>query len=371
MIPRTLSKAGDKIFLAITNLTNTPKLLKKDHLIGKATQIDCVFENTEIFDLDFSDPDLNSKLQFLNCRNIDIAQYPLQQDRALNSFASNNRRFIQIYDVNAKYSKGINDLVKDSFTEALDNEKSCFASEPEIIGHTYIRDQNLLSDKETYCYFNEKSFSNFTDDDIKTECYYNETSCSRFISLLPQTRDGPHYNEKSFSVESLRLEQDNTKPRTAYMNSINALIDSETVYVWNVETQQVYPSAFKIPKNIEDLKDLLPPHIQDLFMRSCTEIDFDQAKKVAYFLLEFESVFAKDDSELGCYTGTTDSINTGDAKPVRLQMRRTPLGFQSEEERHLKQMLDMGVIRESNSEWAAAPVFSSETRRFREILYRL
>ena len=37
-------------------------------------------------------------------------------------------------------------------------------------------------------------------------------------------------------------------------------------------------------------------------------------------------------------------------------MRRTPLGFESEERAHLEKLLDSGVIVPSNSEWASAPV---------------
>jgi hypothetical protein len=37
-------------------------------------------------------------------------------------------------------------------------------------------------------------------------------------------------------------------------------------------------------------------------------------------------------------------------------MRRTPVGFEKEEETHLQKMLDAGVIRPSTSEWASAPV---------------
>ena len=37
-------------------------------------------------------------------------------------------------------------------------------------------------------------------------------------------------------------------------------------------------------------------------------------------------------------------------------MRRTPLGFENEEEENLKLILDTGVITESSSDWASAPV---------------
>ena len=42
-------------------------------------------------------------------------------------------------------------------------------------------------------------------------------------------------------------------------------------------------------------------------------------------------------------------------------MRRTPLGFESEERAHLEKLLDSGVIVPSNSEWASAPVLERKT----------
>ncbi|XP_056157718.1 uncharacterized protein LOC130132152 [Lampris incognitus] len=49
-------------------------------------------------------------------------------------------------------------------------------------------------------------------------------------------------------------------------------------------------------------------------------------------------------------------INTSEGQPVRQPARRTPLGFQQEKERHLKSMLEAGVITPSTSEWASPVV---------------
>jgi hypothetical protein len=46
-------------------------------------------------------------------------------------------------------------------------------------------------------------------------------------------------------------------------------------------------------------------------------------------------------------------INTGNAKPIKQRLRRTPLQFEKEEENHLKQILEKGVIQESISECSA------------------
>ncbi|VDI47499.1 Hypothetical predicted protein [Mytilus galloprovincialis] len=47
---------------------------------------------------------------------------------------------------------------------------------------------------------------------------------------------------------------------------------------------------------------------------------------------------------------------TGNSAPVRERMRRTPLGLEEEEEKHLKDLLNREVIHSSSSEWSAAPV---------------
>ena len=64
----------------------------------------------------------------------------------------------------------------------------------------------------------------------------------------------------------------------------------------------------------------------------------------------------KDDTDLGCFVGVEHSIDTGDAKPIKQPMRRVPLAFTGEEEKHLKKMLDCKVIQPSSSEWSSPSV---------------
>lgn len=55
-------------------------------------------------------------------------------------------------------------------------------------------------------------------------------------------------------------------------------------------------------------------------------------------------------------TGITHKIETKDEIPVKQKMRRSPQGFQEQEEKQLNKMLEVGVIRPSTSEWATTPV---------------
>ena len=53
-------------------------------------------------------------------------------------------------------------------------------------------------------------------------------------------------------------------------------------------------------------------------------------------LLEYQGMFATSDTDLGSYGGVKYRVETGEACPIQGTLRRTPLGFQGEEEGYLK-----------------------------------
>ena len=83
----------------------------------------------------------------------------------------------------------------------------------------------------------------------------------------------------------------------------------------------------------------VPCHLQEMFRKSCKHISDGESEQFASLLNDLQNVFAKSDTDLGCFTAIKHSIDTGDSKPVKQRMRCTPLGFQEEEEKHLKSML--------------------------------
>ena len=93
-----------------------------------------------------------------------------------------------------------------------------------------------------------------------------------------------------------------------------------------------------------------------MFLRSCTHLTDEQSIEFGEVLIKFADIFAQNDNDLGLFTATEHTIDTGDAKPIKQWMRRVPLGFADEEEKYLKKMLDSGVIIPSNSEWASPSV---------------
>ena len=105
-----------------------------------------------------------------------------------------------------------------------------------------------------------------------------------------------------------------------------------------------------------DVQCRIPEHIKDMFLRSCTHLTDEQSIEFTEVLIKFADIFAQNDNDLGLFTATEHTIDTGDAKPIKQWMSRVPLGFADKEEKYLKKMLDSGVIIPSSSEWASPSV---------------
>ena len=100
----------------------------------------------------------------------------------------------------------------------------------------------------------------------------------------------------------------------------------------------------------------LPDHLKGVYKESIAHLNHSQAEILAQVLGSYSDVFAESDFDLGNFTAIEHAIDTGDAKPIKQHMRRTPACFANEEEEHLTKMLKAGVIQESCSDWASSPV---------------
>ena len=111
-----------------------------------------------------------------------------------------------------------------------------------------------------------------------------------------------------------------------------------------------------LKKMLIEAIDGILDHVKDLFARSTTHLDTVECIILARFVTEYVDVFAKDDMDLGCCTILEHEIDTGDAKPIRQPMQRTPLGVADEEDEYLNKMLKGKVIQPSKSDWASLSV---------------
>ena len=130
----------------------------------------------------------------------------------------------------------------------------------------------------------------------------------------------------------------------------------EEVAVLHTETESgtEFPRSETVTST--SVRDHIPNYMNEMFDKSTVHLTQDQTEKFGKLLLEFVSIFAKHDLDLGCMKGVEHHINTGDHPPVKQRLRCTPLGFEGEEEKHLQKLLDAGIIKPSTSEWASPTV---------------
>ena len=133
----------------------------------------------------------------------------------------------------------------------------------------------------------------------------------------------------------------------------------------NVTTSNDAPLPMNLPlaervlksQELKQVYDAVPPHLKDLFERSIVNLNDDQAIALGKTLIDFSDVFAKNDFDIGCFSGgIVHDIDTGDSKPVTARMHPTNPRFREEEGKLLTKLKAINVIQPSTSDWASAPV---------------
>lgn len=102
--------------------------------------------------------------------------------------------------------------------------------------------------------------------------------------------------------------------------------------------------------------ETIPEHVKKLYEHSSASLAESERTQLAELLTEFQDVFARNDQDIGCLSNVKHRIDTGFAAPIKQGMRRTPLGFEGEEEKHLESMMAHDIVRPSQSDWASPPV---------------
>ncbi|VDI12072.1 Hypothetical predicted protein, partial [Mytilus galloprovincialis] len=105
----------------------------------------------------------------------------------------------------------------------------------------------------------------------------------------------------------------------------------------------------------EEVCQNMPENLKDLFERSKENLNEKESIQLAQLLIKYKNTFSINDLDIGHFTKIKHRIDTGTSTPAKERMRRTPLGFEAEEEKHLGELLKRKIIQKS-SEWCAAPV---------------
>ena len=79
------------------------------------------------------------------------------------------------------------------------------------------------------------------------------------------------------------------------------------------------------------------------------------ADKACQLLAKYHDIFSLDPAELGCTHSTEHTIKVTDDTPFKEHFRRIPPPMVEEVRNHLKEMLESGAIRPSQSAWCIRP----------------
>ena len=112
------------------------------------------------------------------------------------------------------------------------------------------------------------------------------------------------------------------------------------------------------PTVSNDLKDIL----QKLNLSRMGELEPPLQQAAWDLIYEFACIFSQDDIDLGKTSIVKHSIKVNDPVPFKKWYRCIPPGLYDEVKVHIQEMLDVGVIRPSNSPWASAVVLVQKKR---------
>ena len=139
------------------------------------------------------------------------------------------------------------------------------------------------------------------------------------------------------------------------------------------------------PDSLPDQKEVCPnPETPKLMIRQRCGKLFDELDlsgldlwapemedKARQLLAKYHELFSLDQAELGCTHSTEHAIKVTDDTPFKEHFRRIPLLMVDEVRNHLREMLESGAIRPSQSAWCNARHAGEEKGWWLTILYRL
>ena len=108
--------------------------------------------------------------------------------------------------------------------------------------------------------------------------------------------------------------------------------------------------------NVEQITDKAEP-ISDQDIR----VDRTHLPMVSKIVNEYSNIFITSDTQLGCARGTKMTIDVGNTPPIRLKPYRCPISSRQYIEKAINDMLQAGIIRKSNSEYAFPVILADKS----------
>ena len=155
----------------------------------------------------------------------------------------------------------------------------------------------------------------------------------------------------NLSTEEMPIKKDTMLGKLEEVIKISPLVEKETLK----SKPEFSKQKFKV-SNVA-IKREMPDHLTELFAKSSKNLNLDQKSRLQNLLYDNSDLFASSPSDLGKASVAEHKINTGDAKPIKQQARRSPRILAGKEEDIIHDQLKAGVIRESTSPWASPMVY--------------
>ena len=129
--------------------------------------------------------------------------------------------------------------------------------------------------------------------------------------------------------------------------------DTDPAEVEGVSADEVLRDSRDEDEESRQLAESLPVVVRGVYRRSTVDMTTIEKHQVAKLLSENADVFATTPDGLGRTTWVQHDIDTGTARPVCERVRRHAYEATQEMEKEVERLREMGILKESNSQWAS------------------
>ncbi len=159
-------------------------------------------------------------------------------------------------------------------------------------------------------------------------------------TLPTGTRIGDLYPATSLRQTCEMLEEE---PVLSDWDSDELLLDVQGTTKTGTKNQGAQPrSNARVYPHMDPEK--LPEHLKPLMLDLSEDITIREREELAAAIHEYQDVFSSGLDDMGCTDLVTQSIDTGEHRPIRLPPRRLPITKQDVEKTEVEKMLEKGVI---------------------------
>ncbi|MEW8548369.1 MAG: reverse transcriptase family protein, partial [Candidatus Thiodiazotropha sp.] len=163
---------------------------------------------------------------------------------------------------------------------------------------------------------------------------------------------------KVLGTKGLLVSNSLVKPKNVVLSLVN--VTKKPIQV----KQHTLVGSLSSIQNVDQLKSeeslskaksyaQLPEHLQTLLNGASEKLKKEQREALRSLLVEFQDIFMGPDGKLGRTDLVKHTIDTGQAKPIKIPPRRVPQKQKETIEKEINSMLENDIIEPSTSPWSS------------------